>query len=101
MVANHALSLLWYQIYQIFKNSSWYQFLDSISKIEADTQTISNAAGPEKQVGESWTDKIMGFKSQGLSEPDNVGEDEAAGADDDEWVSIGNLWLFLHLKWQT
>lgn len=60
---------------------------DSISKIEPDSQTISNAAGPEKQVGESWTDKIMDLKAQGLPQAATGGTEEGAGADDDEWVS--------------
>lgn len=60
-------------------------FIYSISKIEPDSQTISNAAGPEKQVGESWTDKIMDLKAQGLPQAATGGTEEGAGADDDEW----------------
>lgn len=61
--------------------------LDSISKIEAETKTISNAAGVETQVGESWTDKIMGMKGQGqLPQSEELSKTEGDGADDDEWV---------------
>ncbi|PIK36495.1 hypothetical protein BSL78_26674 [Apostichopus japonicus] len=55
-------------------------FIYSISKIEPDSQTISNAAGPEKQVGESWTDKIMDLKAQGLPQAATGGTEEGAGA---------------------
>lgn len=61
-------------------------FIYSISKIEVETKTISNAAGVETQVGESWTDKIMGMKGQDqLRQPEESAKTEGDGAEDDEW----------------
>lgn len=56
----------------------------------AQRKTTSNYVGGDK-VGQSWTDKVMGFK--GSSSMDDkqkqpLPHEQVEGVDDDEWVGI-------------
>ena len=51
-----------------------------IVKLNEESATVTNYTGGEG-TGSSWTDKVMSFKGQQESTPD-----EGEGAADDEWV---------------
>jgi len=55
--------------------------LDSLSKLDQQSSTVSNYSGGEG-TGASWTDKVMSHKKQ-----DETGN-QPEGVDDDEWVSM-------------
>ena len=65
--------------------------VETISVLEnAQRKTTSNYVGGDK-VGQSWTDKVMGFK--GSSSMDDkqkqpLPHEQVEGVDDDEWVSV-------------
>lgn len=60
-------------------------FQEFIVKLDDGSATATNYTGGEG-TGSSWTDKVMSFKGQ-----QDIQQDEGAGADDDEWVSILTL----------
>ena len=65
--------------------------VETISVLEnAQRKATSNYAGGGK-VGQSWTDKVMGFKgSSSLEDKQNqpLPHEQLEGVDDDEWVSV-------------
>ncbi|XP_078000894.1 arpin-like [Glandiceps talaboti] len=65
------------------KTSGDGPFIESITKIDFESVNVCNYAGGQA-VGGSWTDKIMSVKSQD-NPTTQKGDEEGAGADDDEW----------------
>lgn len=66
-------------------------FVETISVLEnSQRKTTSNFAGGNK-VGQSWTDKVMGFKSSSSMDDKQkqpLPHEQVEGVDDDEWVSV-------------
>ncbi|ELT93906.1 hypothetical protein CAPTEDRAFT_183258 [Capitella teleta] len=57
-------------------------FIDTVAVLTPEPGTVSNYTGGE-EVGCSWTDKVMTFKSQ--DEADRLPQEENEGVDEDEW----------------